>query len=88
MRILVVDDEPGMRQMLDILFRRAGYDVVLAPGHRRALEALRQSPQPFPVVLTDLLMPDGSGLDVLNASKARDPTTEVILITAHSWSLN
>jgi len=83
MRILV-DDEPGMRQMLDILFRRAGYDVVLAPGHRRALEALRQSPQPFPVVLTDLLMPDGSGLDVLNASKARDPTTEVILITAHS----
>ncbi len=84
MRILVVDDEPGIRQMLDILFRRAGYDVVLAPGHRRALEALRQSPQPFPVVLTDLLMPDGSGLDVLNASKARDPTTEVILITAHS----
>ncbi len=84
MRILVVDDEPGIRQMLEILFRRAGYDVVLAPGHRLAIEALRQSPQPFPVVLTDLLMPDGSGLDVLNASKARDPTTEVILITAHS----
>ena len=70
--------------MLDILFRRAGYQVVLAPGHRSALEALRQAPQPFPVVLTDLRMPDGSGLDVLTASKTRDPTTEVILITAHS----
>jgi two-component system, NtrC family, response regulator PilR len=84
LRILVVDDEPGIRQMLDILFRRAGYDVVQAAGHRQALEALRQSPQPFPVVLTDLRMPDGSGLDVLTASKTRDQTTEVILITAHS----
>ncbi len=84
LRILVVDDEPGIRQMLDILFRRAGYDVVQAAGHRQALEALRQSPQPFPVVLTDLRMPDGSGLDVLTACKTRDQTTEVILITAHS----
>ena len=79
-----MDDEPGIRQMLEILFRRAGYQVVLAPGHRKALEAIRQSPQPFPVVLTDLRMPDGSGLDVLAASKTRDPITEVILITAHS----
>jgi two-component system response regulator PilR (NtrC family) len=70
--------------MLDILFRRAGYQVVLAHGHRAALEAISQSPQPFPVVLTDLKMPDGSGLDVLAACKTRDQTTEVILITAHS----
>jgi two-component system, NtrC family, response regulator PilR len=84
LRILVVDDEPGIRQMLEILFRRAGYEVVLARGHRAALEAINQSPQPFPVVLTDLRMPDGSGLDVLVASKARDQTTEVVLITAHS----
>jgi len=83
-RILVVDDEPGIRQMLDILFRRAGYEVVLAQGYRAAREAINQSPQPLPVVLTDLRMPDGSGLDVLAASKARDPTSEVVLITAHS----
>jgi len=70
--------------MLEILFRRAGYEVVLARGHGAALEAINQSPQPFPVVLTDLRMPDGSGLDVLAASKARDPTSEVVLITAHS----
>jgi len=83
-RILVVDDEPAIRQMLDILFRRAGYEVVLARGYRAALEAINQSPQPLPVVLTDLRMPDGSGLDVLAASKARDTTSEVVLITAHS----
>jgi two-component system, NtrC family, response regulator PilR len=83
-RLLVVDDEPGLRQMLQILFKREGYDVVLAPGLDAALEAIGQVPQPFPVVLTDLVMPDGSGLDVLAAAKQRAPETEVILMTAHS----
>jgi two-component system response regulator PilR (NtrC family) len=83
-RVLVVDDEPGLREMLTILFRREGYYVVSAAGHNTALEAIARSPQPFPVVLTDLAMPDGSGLDVLSAAKSRDVSTEVILITAHS----
>ncbi len=82
-KLLVVDDEPGLRQMLEILFRRQGYAVTVAPGFRTANEALSGSPQPFPVVLTDLSMPDGSGLDVLGAAKARLAATEVILITAH-----
>ncbi len=84
LRLLVVDDEPGIRQMLEILFRREGFEVVAVPGCRAALEALRENPHPFPVVLSDLRMPDGSGLDVLTAAKTRDPSTEVILITAHS----
>jgi two-component system response regulator PilR (NtrC family) len=83
-KVLIVEDEPGLRQMLEILFRREGYSVVSAPGCSAALEAIRQNPQPFPVVLTDLAMPDGSGMDVLAAAKARSPATEVILITAHS----
>jgi two-component system response regulator PilR (NtrC family) len=83
-RLLIVDDEPALRQMLEILFRREGHEVVSAPGVRLAMEAIGQSPQPFPVVLTDLAMPDGSGLDVLAAAKARATSTEVILITAHS----
>jgi two-component system response regulator PilR (NtrC family) len=82
--MLVVDDEPALRQMLEILFRREGHDVVSAPGVRLAAEAIAQSPQPFPIVLTDLSMPDGSGLEVLAAAKARAASTEVILITAHS----
>lgn len=83
-RILVVDDEPSLRQMLTILLRREGHQVVAAAGHREALEALRGAPGPFPVVLTDLVMPDGSGLDVLAAAKSRSAATQVILITAHS----
>ena len=55
--------------MLEILFRRQGYEVVSVPGVRPALEAIAQSPQPFPVVLTDLAMPDGSGIDVLAAAR-------------------
>ena len=83
-QILVVDDEPALREMLDILLRREGYQVVGAPGYNVALEAIVQSPRPFPVILTDLSMPDGSGLDVLAAAKQRSATTEVVLLTAHN----
>ncbi|WP_438030925.1 sigma-54-dependent transcriptional regulator [Sorangium sp. So ce233] len=83
-RVLVVDDEPGLRQVLTIAFRRQGYEVVIAPGARAALEAIRQNPQPFPLILTDLVMPDGSGIEVLRAAKARSGATEVIVMTAHS----
>ena len=83
-KVLIVDDEPGLRQMLEILFRREGFEPVQAPGFRAAVEAITRNPQPFPVVLTDLAMPDGSGLDVLAEAKKRSGMTEVILITAHS----
>jgi two-component system response regulator PilR (NtrC family) len=83
-RVLVVDDEPGLREVLSITFRRQGFEVIVAPGVRAATEAIQQSPQPFPLVLTDLVMPDGSGMQVLGAAKARTPLTEVIVMTAHS----
>jgi len=83
-RLLIADDEPALRQMLTIMFKREGYSVVGVAGYNAAVEAIRGSPQPFPIVLTDLAMPDGSGLDVLTAAKSRSPSTEVILITAHS----
>ena len=83
-RILVVDDEPGLRDMLSILFRREGFDVTLAPGFARGVESIRSSPTPFGLVLTDLVMPDGSGLGLLAAAKERSPETEVIIMTAHT----
>src|SRR4029078_9980083 len=43
-----------------------------------------QAPQPFPVILTDLVMPEGSGLDVLAAAKQRSVAIEVILLTPHN----
>ncbi len=82
--VLVVDDEPGLREMLTILFRREGYDVTTAPGFVAARDALRNSPKPYGVVLADLMMPDGSGLDVVTVAKQVAPDTEVIVMTAHS----
>jgi two-component system, NtrC family, response regulator PilR len=83
-RVLVVDDEPGLRDMLSILLRREGLDVTVAPGFVPGCEAVKNAPEPFGVVLTDLVMPDGSGLDLLSLSKQRSPQTEVIVMTAHS----
>jgi two-component system response regulator PilR (NtrC family) len=82
-RILVVDDEPGLRDMLAILFRREGLEVVLAPGFATACEAVTHAPDPYAIVLTDLLMPDGSGMDLLTLVKRRTAHTEVIMMTAH-----
>jgi two-component system, NtrC family, response regulator PilR len=81
--VLVVDDEPGLREMLTILFRREGYDVTTAPGFVAAREALRNAPRPFGVVLADLMMPDGSGLDIVSFAKEVAADTEVIVMTAH-----
>src|ERR1700722_13537574 len=83
-RILVVDDEPGLRNMLEILFRREGYEVTLAPGFKMGRDAVRNASQPYGVVLSDLVMPDGSGLDLLTVSKERNPQSEVIIMTAPS----
>jgi len=82
--ILVVDDEPGLRDMLSILFRRAGYDVRAVGGFVAARDAIRSAPKPYAVVLTDLMMPDGSGLDVIPIAKEAGRDAEVILMTAHS----
>lgn len=82
-RVLVVDDEPALREVLTIALRRGGLDVTTAPGRKQALALIEQVSHPFPLVLTDLVMPDGSGMDVLAAAKKRSSTTEVIVMTAH-----
>lgn len=82
-RLLIVDDEPGLRELLDILFRRAGYDVTLGSGAKAGL-ALIQSEPSFDAIVTDLVMPDGSGMTILKAAIERDDTTQVLMITAHA----
>ncbi len=83
-RVLVVDDEQGLRDMLTILFRREGYDVTVASSFTAGVEAVDGAPTPYELVLTDLLMPDGSGLDVLTRAKQRSAHTEVIVMTAYA----
>ncbi len=79
-KILVIDDEPGMRRILDTNLRRDAHVVREAAGAAEAIDILKR--EDFDVVLTDQRMPDGSGLDVLHAAQEDDPTTSVIFLTA------
>jgi len=79
-RILVVDDEPSMRQMLAIVLKREGYAVSLAENGRTAVAALERGP--FDLLISDIKMPDMSGVEVLRAAKHVDPDILGIMITA------
>jgi two-component system response regulator PilR (NtrC family) len=79
-RILVVDDEPSMREMLRIVLRRDGYDVVLAQNGTDGLERLRT--EPFDMLLSDIRMPDISGVEVLRAAKQINQEILAFMMTA------
>lgn len=78
--ILLVEDKDSLRQMLKMTLETAGYSVREAADAREASVELSQTP--YKVVLTDLKMPHGSGIDVLRAAKAADGDSLVILMTA------
>ncbi|MCA9536916.1 MAG: sigma-54-dependent Fis family transcriptional regulator [Myxococcales bacterium] len=82
-RVLIVDDEPGVREMLGVLLRRSGYACESAAGAQAACRRIQEDP-PYDAVVTDLTMPDGSGMDVLSAARVRDPHTQVLMITAYA----
>jgi two-component system response regulator PilR (NtrC family) len=79
-RILVVDDERSIRDLLDITLKQEGYEVTLADGGEAALRAL--DADAFDLVVTDLRMRTVDGLGVLRAVKDRAPGTAVLLVTA------
>ena len=78
--VLVVDDEPGMRMALKANFEREGWLVETASG---ATEAARKCGQTsFPLMVTDVCMPDGDGLELMRKVRASDSSTAVIVLTA------
>jgi two-component system response regulator PilR (NtrC family) len=79
-RILVVDDERSMRELLAIVLRREGYEVLLAENGKMAVEALAR--EPVDLLISDIKMPDMSGVEVLRAAKKIDPDILGIMITA------
>src|SRR5919206_1426982 len=79
--ILLVEDKESLRRVLRLTLESAGYTVAEAEDARAAAQALAR--EPIRLVLTDLRMPHGSGLDVLRASKAADPEVPVVLMTAY-----
>ncbi|MBN2515140.1 MAG: sigma-54-dependent Fis family transcriptional regulator [Deltaproteobacteria bacterium] len=81
-KILVVDDDQGMRDYLEIMLTREGYDVTTASGGREAISVCKK--KKFDLVISDLKMPKINGIDVLKAIKEHSPETMVILITGYA----
>lgn len=81
-RILVVDDQPLVREFIEASLLAEGYLVETAADGREATERFSKDTS-FALIITDLMMPVVSGLEVLAQAKAHLPTAEVILVTAH-----
>jgi two-component system response regulator PilR (NtrC family) len=79
-RVLIVDDEKSMRELLTITLERAGYEVTAADGGEAAIDAIRRDT--FDAIITDLRMPKVDGMQVLRASRDLSPDTTVIVVTA------
>lgn len=79
-KILIVDDEQSMRDVLGILLKKEGYDVTECNGGVSALRTLQKDV--FDLVITDLRMPEVGGIEVLRSAKSVNPSCEVVVITA------
>jgi two-component system response regulator PilR (NtrC family) len=81
-RLLIVDDEKSLRDMLSVLFHKQGFEVLSAANYTEGVAAaVRNSPD---VILCDIKMPDGNGLDLLSRVREEGLPTPVIMITAHT----
>ncbi len=80
-RILVVDDDPSVLDFLSKLLVRQGFDVDQALNHTIAIDYLDRGH--YSLVLTDLSLPDGNGIELINHVHEGDPTTVCILITGY-----
>ena len=80
-RVLVCDDEASLRQLLEVLLRRAGYRVDTVGGVAAARARIKDE-TPYDAVITDLAMPDGRAWRSSRRSSERDDALQVIMITA------
>ncbi len=80
--VLVVDDEPNLRRVLGAVLTRDGYRVLVASGGREAVRLAKENEQ-VDLLVTDFLMPDLSGLEVLSAVRAKHPDLRALLISGH-----
>ncbi len=81
-RILIVDDEPSMRDVLSIALSDEHYEVVTANDGDQAVALLQE--EPFNVVVSDIRMPGLDGMGLLRRAREAAPDTDIILITAHA----
>ncbi|MGD8228079.1 MAG: response regulator, partial [Desulfobacteraceae bacterium] len=80
-KILLVDDEEGIRKVLSISLSDSGYHVFTAKSGEEALKIFKE--QAPPIVMTDIKMPGMDGIELLQKMKQENPDAEVIMITGH-----
>jgi CheY-like chemotaxis protein len=80
---MVVDDEPDILELLDMLLRDSGYEVMALPNGQSALEQMEAYPDAFDLVLTDLVMPNLNGLELAHKIHGLRPDLPVLLITGY-----
>jgi len=83
-KILIVDDEPSVRDLLDKVLRRGGHEVVACATADEALATLQSSR--FDLLLTDVVMPGMDGFDLLRRVKSAHPAIKVIVLTGYARS--
>jgi len=81
-RILIVDDDPGQRSLLDSFLRSQGFDTVVASSGEQALETLRS--EQFSMMISDVRMPGLSGLETLRLARQQKSMLPVLLVTAYT----
>jgi len=80
--ILIIDDELSMRELLELLFTREGYEVSCAESGKQAIKMLNKTN--YDLMMCDIRLGDITGLDVLRAAKQHNPRTIVIMISAYA----
>ncbi len=85
-QVLVIDDEPDLRTLYELTLLRDGYRVDTAGSVEDARQLLQT--QRFDVVITDMRLPDGLGIDILNTLRAQQRTERCVVITAHGSAEN
>ena len=81
--LLLIDDEAALHQAVARMLELEGYTVLQAPNAQQGLETLQQYANEVLVVLSDVKLPDGYGLDLLARYRQKAPQAEVILLTAY-----
>jgi DNA-binding NtrC family response regulator len=81
-RLIVIDDEEDLREMLEFLLSRDGFEVVTVDSGMAAVALARD--QKFDLAITDLKMPGMNGIETLTALKALDPSLQVIIATGYA----
>jgi len=83
-RILVVDDEEAIQEMVSKIINLIGHEVVTAGNGREALEILKS--QPISIMITDIKMPEIDGFELMKLARDQFPSTPIICMTAHGGS--